>query len=353
LGAACEPAATACEDFAAWLDALPDGRSPRLGRRLWEAKLWHTLDTPLSASQLLAAARTRLDEASAEIAEVAAELSGGSPSEATVAATIRRLAADRPDNDTIVDLARRTMTEATDFVREHALVSLVDDPLEIATMPEHDRGISAAYCLPPGMLETARVPTIYAISPTPSDWSAEKSDSFFAEYNDHMLRNLTVHEAMPGHYLQLAHARRYRGNTRVRAVRMSGTFVEGWGVYAEELMAVHGFGGLPVRMQQLKMRLRMIINAILDQLIHCEDLGEDEAMDMMTLRGHQSEGEAAGKWRRALLSSTQLSTYFVGYTEVAAIAADRPSGTSEQAWHDAMLAHGNPAPRHLRALLGV
>jgi hypothetical protein len=124
-------------------------------------------------------------------------------------------------------------------------------------------------------------------------------------------------------------------------------------VYAEEVMAEHGFGGPPVRLQQLKMQLRMTINAILDQLVHCEDLPEADAMALMIERGFQEEGEAVGKWRRALLTSTQLSTYFVGYSEVAEIAAARPPGMSPRGWHDAMLAHGSPPPRHLRTLLAL
>src|SRR5437763_765304 len=161
-----------------------------------------------------------------------------------------------------------------------------------------------------------------------------------------MVRNLTVHEAMPGHFLQLAHSRRYRGSTRVRALGLSGPFTEGWAVYAEEVMADHGFGGVPVRLQQLKMQLRMTINAILDQLVHCEGMTEADAMALMTGRGFQEEGEAAGKWRRALLTSTQLSTYFVGYSEVAEIGRARPAGTAVGARHDAMLAHGAPPPPH-------
>jgi uncharacterized protein (DUF885 family) len=166
-----------------------------------------------------------------------------------------------------------------------------------------------------------------------------------------MLRNLSVHEAVPGHFLQLARSRRFNGTTRARALGFSGPFVEGWAVYVEELMVDHGFGGPAVRMQQLKMQLRMIINAVLDQLVHCEELAEADAMRLMADRGFQEEGEAAGKWRRALLTSAQLSTYFVGYTEVAAIAAARPAGTTLRAWHDEMLAHGSPAPRHVRTLL--
>ena len=350
-------AMAALEEFVEWLRAglraeTGPGRDPRLGRPLWEARLRHTLDTELSAAEVLSRAQANLDRVTEEIREAAAELVGGPTTDETVRRALDQLAAKHPDDATIVDLARLTLEETTEFVREHDLVSLTDDPCVIQEMPEFARGVAVAYCDPPGPLETADVPTFYCIAPTPADWPAERVESFYREYNDYMIRDLTVHEAMPGHYLQLAHARRFRGSTRVRAVTYSGPFVEGWAVYAEELMVRSGFGGLPVRLQQLKMQLRMTINAILDQLVHCEGLSEAEAMQLMTVRGFQEEGEAVGKWRRALLTSTQLSTYFVGYCEVAEIAAARPAGTSQRAWHDAMLAHGSPPPRHLRRLLG-
>ncbi len=357
-----EPAATAAiaalEEFVAWLriglaaDAGP-GRDPRLGRRRWEARLWHTLDTELSAAEIQRRAWDNLDRVTARIREAAVELVGGPADDATVRRALDLLAAEHPDDATIVELASVTLDEATDFVRGHGVISLIDDPCVIQEMPEFARGVAVAYCDSPGPLETADVPTFYCIAPTPQDWSAQRVESFYREYNDHMIRNLTVHEAMPGHFLQLAHARRYAGPTRVRALTESGVFVEGWAVYAEELMADLGFGGLPVRLQQLKMQLRMTINALLDQLVHCEGMPEAEAMALMTGRGFQEEGEAAGKWRRALLTSTQLSTYFVGYSEMADIARARPDGVSVREWHDAMLAHDCPPPRHLRTLLGV
>jgi len=349
-------AVTALDEFAEWLSARaaaagPEGRDPRLGRRLWEAKLWHTLDTELTAGDVLRLARENLERISEEIRVAAAELVGGRPDDDTVRAALNQLADEHPDNSSIVDLARLTMDETTSFVTANDLVSLVDDPCEILEMPEFDRGVAVAYCDSPGALEPPGLPTYYCIAPTPADWSAERVESFYREYNNHMVRNLTVHEAMPGHFLQLAHGRRYTASTRVRAVTRSGPFCEGWAVYAEQVMAEHGFGGRPIRLQQLKMQLRMTINAILDQLVHCEDLTEGEGMALMAGRGFQEEGEAAGKWRRALLTSTQLSTYFVGYSEVAAIGAARPAGVPLGRWHDTMLSHASPAPRHLRTLL--
>jgi len=335
-----------------------DGRDPRLGRPLWEARLWHTLDTELSAAEVLSRAEANLERVTGELREASAALVGGAGDDETVRRALHRLAEQHPDDSSIVELAKRAMVETTDFVREHDLVSLIDDECVIQVMPEFARGVAGAYCDPPGPLERADVPTYYCIAPTPADWTPERVESFYREYNNHMIHNLTVHEAMPGHFLQLAHARRFlrqggRGSTRVRALGFSGPFVEGWAVYAEELMADRGYHGLPLRLQQLKMQLRMTINAILDQLVHCENLSEADAMALMLERGFQEEGEAASKWRRALLTSTQLSTYFVGYTEVSAIARARPAGTPVRDWHDAMLAHGSPPPRHVRTLLSV
>jgi uncharacterized protein (DUF885 family) len=358
IAPAAAAAVASIEEFTGWLrgrlaEAGAGGRDPRLGRRLWEARLWHTLDTELSAAEVLSRAEANLQRVGEELREAAAELVGGAASDETVRAALHRLATEHPDNDSIVGLARLTLDEATAFVAEHELVSLTGDPCVIEEMPEFARGVAVAYCDPPGPLETRPVPTFYCIAPTPAGWPPERVESFYREYNNHMVRNLTVHEAMPGHFLQLSHARRFSGSTRVRALAWSGPFVEGWGVYAEELMVEHGFGGLPVRLQQLKMQLRMSLNAVLDQLVHCADLPEAEAMAMMTGRAFQEEGEAAGKWRRALLTSAQLSTYFVGYLEVSAIARARPPGTPLRAWHDAMLAHGSLPPRHLGALLGI
>ena len=338
-------AAAALEEHRDWLlDELEDAAGdPRLGPDLYAAKLHLTLDADLSAEQITAAARQHLDEVTAELTEVAANWVG--TGDDPVRRALARVAAETPDDATIVEVARRALAETTELVTRSGILRLPDDPVEIEVMPEFRRGVAIAYCDAPGPLETGGT-TRYAISPTPAGWPAERVASFYREYNTALVTDLTVHEAMPGHVVQLGLARRHRGSTSIRQVFMSHSFVEGWACHAEEIMVGLGCGGVPVRLQQLKMQLRSTINALLDAGVHAGGMSEAEAMALMAERGFQEEGESAGKWRRALLTSAQLSTYFVGHHELRPVVAGRTS-------YDDVLAHGSPPPRHLPALLAA
>jgi uncharacterized protein (DUF885 family) len=368
----------ALAEHRAWLSARlssaapgPDGdRDPRIGPELFARKLSLTLSAAADADAILARAHADLDRVSEQIASLAASLAGAAATGAAAtgaAATgpevvrqvLDRLAQDVPDGATILGFCRDALIAQTAFVTDRRLVTVYDDPVEVIPMPEIDRGVAVAYCDSPGPLEPAPLPTFIAVSPAPADWTAQRVASFYREYNRHMVHNLMVHEAMPGHYLQLQHSRRFSGSrTAIRAALRSGSFVEGWAVYAERIMAEQGYPGdgdpRAVRMQQLKMQLRTIINAILDARVHGHGMTEAEAMALMTGRGHQEEGEAAGKWRRALLTSAQLSTYYVGYTEVSDLAHDLGAadpGLADREVHDRMLAHGSPPARLLRTLI--
>lgn len=363
FGADIARAAAAVREHQAWLrDQLPRAdRSARLGEDLFTRKLALTLATPWRPQALLEQAYRDLDRVDAELSALtAADPHAG---RRAIAAEFDRLAEDLPTSETILDNCRTALAETTEFVQRHDLLTLLHDPVEVIEMPEIDRGVAVAYCRAVGALETAPLLTQFAVSPTPADWSPERVTSFYREYNNHMLQNLTVHEAMPGHVEQLSHSRRYQGSTAIRSVFGSGSFIEGWAVYAEELMAELGYLGdvsaeaaAAVRMQQLKMQLRMILNTILDISFHTGDLDEAGAMTLMTERGYQEEGEAAGKWRRVQLSSTQLCTYYVGYLEVRQVVADlraEQTDWSVRQVHDAVLGFGSPPVRHLRTLLGL
>lgn len=362
-------AVAALRDYGNWLekDLLPRAHGDfRLGRERWRKKLYYTLESSLSAEELQARAEAELRRTHAEMTGVARPLyrqmtgrTDAALSDSQVCrAVLDRLAQDHPESSTIVPLAGTSLKKATEFVRQHKLVSLPEEPCQIIEMPEFNRGVAIAYCDSPGPLEKSSAgtgpATYYAIAPTPSDWSSQRSLSFYREYNKAMLDDLTVHEAMPGHFLQLMHANHFQAPTRVRAVLQSGTFVEGWATYAEQMMVANGYGGPAVHMQQLKMRLRLILNALLDQKVHAGQLSEEQAVQWLMREGFQEEGEAAAKWRRACLTSAQLSTYFVGNCEVNDLVSQYRRTHPAENWqtvHDRILGFGSPAPRYIGRLL--
>lgn len=359
-------ARTTLRDHADWLDSrleLADA-DPRLGARDYAAQLWYVQDAEISPDQLLTRAESDLLAVEEELAEVAARIEDRSSDPDQVRRVLGRLADEKPtDASTLLPNCERDLGHLLERVATLDLVTLHGDEVRIIPMPGAQRGIAAAYCDAPGPLapHDRAAATLVAVAPPPPDWPAERVESFYREYNGHMVRNLMVHEAVPGHAVQLAHARRYSAATDVRAALRSGPFVEGWAVYAEELMAGAGWTddageNLALRAVQLKMRLRTTLNAILDVRTHCGDIDETEAIALMTGRGHQEESEARAKWRRAQLTSAQLATYYVGHTEMRAIARDlrveRPSA-SDRDIHDAMLSMGSPPPRYLRTLLGI
>ncbi|PYJ73060.1 MAG: DUF885 domain-containing protein [Verrucomicrobia bacterium] len=364
-----EKTAAALEDYKKWLekDLLPrsDGDF-RIGADKFRKKLRFALASDLSMEEIMKRAQLDLQQTQTAIYETAlplykkhfpqadpASLAG---KKEVTAAVLDKLSEQHPDDNTIVGYAQKIVGEATDFVRSHNLVTIPATPLDVIVMPEFKRGQAIAYCDASGPLEK-NGKTFFAVAPTPNDWSKQRKESFFREYNNYMVRDLSVHEAMPGHYLQLAHANEFRAPTLVRAIFQSGTFIEGWAVYCEQMMAEQGYGGPEVKMQQLKMRLRAICNAILDQRIHAGNMSEQEAMDLMIKEGYQQEGEAVAKWKRARLTSTQLSTYFVGVTEHLDLraAAEKKLGKDFdlKKYNDQVISYGSPPVKYVRELMGL
>ena len=364
-----EKTAAALGDYQKWLqnDLLPrsDGNF-RLGVEKYRKKLHFALASDLSMEEIMKRAQADLKQTQTAIYETALPLykkyfpkaDSATPLDKhkVTAAVLDKLAEQHPDDATVVGYAKEVVTEATNFVRSHNLVTIPDTPLDVIAMPEFKRGVAIAYCDSPGPLDKTGK-TFFAVAPTPKDWSKERKQSFFREYNNYQIRDLTVHEAMPGHYLQLAHANEFRAPTLVRAIFRSGPFIEGWAVYTEQMMAEQGYGGPEVKMQQLKMRLRAIANAILDQSIHAGNMSEKEALDLMMKDTFQQEGEAVAKWKRARLTSAQLSTYFVGGTEHLDLRAAAQKKLGDQfnlkKYNDQVISYGNPPVKYVRELMGL
>jgi uncharacterized protein (DUF885 family) len=378
LEAAAKAAATALHGFQRFLekDLLPKSdASFRIGRARFEKKLRFELDDAVDIDAMATGARALLQKTQEEMADTARELwptlmapaplppmSSADERRAAVRRVLDKLADDHSDNATILKEASDWLDQATRFVREHDLVRLPPSPCRVIEMPEYRRGVAIAYCDAAGPLEK-KPETFFAIAPTPKDWPKKRVDSFYREYNRSMLADLTIHEAMPGHYLQLMHNNELDGGAtppgaayapgKLRAVFGSGAFVEGWAVYTEWLMSKYGFGGPKVRMQRQKMVLRLAANAIIDHGVHAGSMEEKEALDLMMKDAFQEEGEAVAKWARARLSSAQLTTYYYGFTEMMKLRAahEKDPGFTERSYHDRVIGSGSPSMRLLRTIL--
>ena len=353
-----------------WLETelIPNAMGEfRLGAELYEQKLAFTLNSSLTRRDVARRAQREFDAVRDQMYDVARTVYESKYPFATlpdrpdkelqqvvIRAALEVAYQRLPDRDAIVEVATGSLARTTEFVIDRDIVSVPDDPIEIVVMPEFQRGVYVAYCDSPGPLELG-AETFYAVAPLPDDWTPEQDQSFLREYNLLSIEDLTIHEAMPGHYLQLAHANRYP--SVLRAVLSSGTFIEGWAVYAERMMIDEGYleDDPLMRLINLKWYLRTVTNAIIDQAIHAGDMTREEALDLMIEGAFQEEREAAGKWTRAQLTSAQLSTYFVGYQEHIDLRreAERERGEDFvlKDYHDEVLSYGSPAGRYARALV--
>ncbi len=370
LAAAAEALTRAMTEHQTWLDEalIPNARGDfRLGAALYDAKLAFVLDSPLGRGEIRARAEAAVISTRAEMyvlaRRVLAGRTGAPPTpetpdpaqqQAAIRAAIDIAASDHPARDQVVQAAKDGLAQATAFVKARDLISLPQAPVRVILMPEFARGVAVAYCDSPGPLDR-RLTTFYAVSPIPDEWTAERANSFLREYNRRGIDDIATHEAMPGHYVQLDHANAFPST--LRAVLYSGPFVEGWAVYAESMMAQEGFQDHDplYKLVVLKTKLRSITNAILDQGIHVDRMSRDEAMKLMMETAFQEEGEAAGKWVRASVSSAQLPYYFVGSEEHWAMRreAERRWGRefTLKRYHDTVLSFGSPPTRYVRAAM--
>lgn len=379
LDAAVETLRTAVAEQQSWLDdtLVPNAKGDfRIGAELYDAKLAFALNSPLSRAEIRQRAEASIKQTRAQMYQIARKVLAEQPEthgesapstpaampdnpsheqqQDVIEAALELAYAERPQRDEVVEVAKASTRQATAFVREEQLVTVPDAPVEIILMPEFQRGVSVAYCDSPGPLDKD-LKTFYAVSPIPDSWSEEQVESFLREYNTRSIHELSIHEAMPGHYLQLWHSNKYPST--LRAVLGSGSFIEGWGMYAEKVMADAGYMDNDPLMQliQRKWSLRATANAILDQAIHVDGMTREEAMELMTETTFQQEREAAGKWVRAQLTSAQLPTYFVGYSEHVdlrrEIEAKRGEAFDLKAYHDEVLSHGSPPVRFVRQLM--
>ena len=310
--AAAKPAVEALRALNNWLKTDLSKRLSdwRLGTTNYDLKFKYMLEVGKTPSEVLAEAEAELKVTQDKMAKLAAPLS--------IREALDKIAQDHTTPDNYFNEARKDLAEATAFVREKNLVPLPDTSnLKVIETPEFMRGIYGVGGFAPAPALEPQLGAFYWITPIPKDWPKERVDSKLREYNTYGLQHLTVHEAMPGHYVQFEYANRVEPLSRrlLRNLYGNTPYVEGWAFYTQEMMADEGYldNATGYRMTLYKQILRAIGNAILDIRLHTMGMTDEQAMDLMLNQTFQEKEEAIAKLQRAQLSSVQLPCYFVGW----------------------------------------
>lgn len=291
----------------------------RLGPVKYEKKFQLTLGTSEVPSQLLAAAETELKRTREEMARLCGWSRKGDLNP-IVRKRLDEIAKNRGTREDYFNNAKRDLAEATAFVQQKSLLKLPPNKnLSVIETPSFMRGIYSVGGFNPAPAMDPTLGAQYWLTPIPANWPAERVESKLREYNFYGLKLLTIHEAMPGHYVQFEYANRVepRGRRLLRSVFANGAYVEGWAIYSTQMLLEEGYldHDPNLKLTFLKQQLRMIANAILDIKLQTGRMSDDEAMRLMIEDTFQEREEAAGKLQRAKLSSVQLVTYFAGWRD--------------------------------------
>ena len=331
--AAATPATAAMRGFNDWLKSSlkdADAQSWRLGKERYAKKFALVMGTDMRPEQILAQAEEALRDTRRELFAVALPLhhklypTHVDPVDMNliVGETFKKIDEQHPRPEAYMDEARKALEETRAFLKAHPNQLVKDPPrdnLQVIETPVFMRGGYGVGGFNPAPPMEPQLGAFYWVTPIPKHWPKERVESKLREYNNYGLRILTIHEAIPGHYVQAEYASTIEPMSRrmLRAIYGSGVYVEGWAVYATAEMLKAGYldKSPELKMQNLKWELRAIANTILDIKYHTMGLTDDEAMTLMMDRTFQEREEAVAKVQRAKLSSCQLTTYFTGYSE--------------------------------------
>ena len=343
------------EAFGALLAGLTDAPRPdwRLGPELHAPLLRAAVGTSLDVEDVRRRAEAWLAEMRADLAERAGRLWSrlvpGEPLPDDEDERIRRTLAAVADvraveRGGLIEAARSAVGAATAWTRDAGIVDVPpDELLTITEVPGYLQGVAVAFIQPAPSLEP-EAGSIFYLSAVPGHWDDGRAASFLREYNRSQLEGLALHEAVPGHFVQLEHAARHP--RLARRLLFSSAFAEGWAVDIERHAVSLGYGDDLYRLVQRKLECRIAVNALLDVSLHAGDMDDDGAMALMTGRAFQEEAEAGGKLVRAKVTAGQLSSYFVGGAEMgdlrAEVTAARGASFDVRRYHQQLLSHGTP-----------
>jgi uncharacterized protein (DUF885 family) len=326
----------ALTDFDTWMQndlakRPANGRTWRLGKEWYEPKFRYVMETSVEPAQLLADAEAELTRVRAEMLKVALplhqqmfpdhgehnDLQGQERANKIISEVLYKIGDEHPQRDQLLPAVKADLEGITQFIREKKIVSLSSrDNLKVIPTPEFERGIYsvAGFHGAPPLEPTAEAQ--YWVTPIDPKMPEAKVESKLREYNNYTLKWLTIHEALPGHYVQGEHADDVEPPTRrvLRNLYGNGAYVEGWAEYIADVMTEEGYLDFSpkFRLVRMKITLRSMVNTILDIRLQTMNMTDQQAMDLMTKDAFQTQAEAEGKLVRAKLSSTQLPTYFLG-----------------------------------------
>jgi uncharacterized protein (DUF885 family) len=332
----------------------------RLGSDIYRLKFRFALGTDLTPDQVLSSAEADMKRVQGEMYEIAKQLGCTGDRNKAVREALGRIAEKHATPDSYFGDAKDDLAEARAFVQQKNLLSLPGGSnLQVIETPEFMRGIYSVGGFNPAPALEPNLGAFYWITPIPKEWDKKRAESKLREYNFTNLKILTIHEAMPGHYVQGEFANQVQPKTRrvLRAVFGNTATVEGWAQYATQVMVEEGFldHSPELKLSLLKQELRVIANAIIDIRFQTNRMTEQQAMDLMEKDTYQEHEEATEKIQRAQLSSAQLPAYLVGWRDWNRMREQfkkaKGSAYNLHDFHDAALKEGAVPMRELARLV--
>ncbi|HEY6012369.1 MAG TPA: DUF885 domain-containing protein, partial [Candidatus Limnocylindrales bacterium] len=351
LERAAETAKIAIELYGSWLEGtLPDGTDQwAIGRDRHDAMVALRAFDGLDADAILELGWQRLREERAARVAAAREIDPDAD-ETTV---VDRVKSDQPAGfDEALVAYRDAMARSRRYLVEHDLVTVPDDErIDVIATPEYLRNVLpfAAYFEPAAFDPSPK--GIYVVTP-----SVDGDPNAIREHNFSSISNTSIHEAYPGHHLQLDTARRHPSLTRM--LTDAPEFVEGWGMYSELMMREQGFDAGPAF--RLAMHTDAIWRAcriILDVRMHRGELTVDEATDFLVEQTSFERPNAHAEIQWYTYRPTYPLSYLLGRTLLLGLRADEQRRLGDRfslkAFHDTLLRNGSlPISFHRRLLDG-
>ena len=348
----------------------------RLGPEKYAVKFRLALATDRTVDQVLADAETRLKAVRAQMLDISlplhakwfadhkdhADLTGEARENLLVREVLDHIAQEHSTPASYMDDVKKDLADARAFaVAKNLLTMPAGGNLQVIPTPEFERGIYAVAGFDPAPVFEPQLGGFFWLTPIPTDWPKERVESKLHEYNFYNLQLLTIHEAMPGHYVQGEFANAIQPKMRgvLRALFSNGPYVEGWAQYITQTMLDEGYmnNSPELRLTLLKQELRVDANAILDIRLQTNRMTDEQAMELMEKQTFQEHEEAVAKLQRAKLSSAQLPTYFTGWRDWLRVRElvkqSQGSAFSLHDFHDRALKEGGvPLPVLGRLLTG-